>query len=158
MLVRVICVGKLKERYWKDALAEYAKRLGRFCRFEVAEIPDEPGGDAMSPAQVAQLLDKEGARILAKLPAGAYTVALCVEGEKLDSPGLSKVLQDAAMRQGSIAFVIGGSWGLSEAVKAQCALRLSMGDMTFPHQLARIMLAEQLYRGFKIAAGEQYHK
>ena len=138
--VTVLCQGRLKEPYYIDACREYLKRLTAFCQAEVIELPED--GD-----------------IVAKIPQGAYVVALCIEGKKLDSPGLAAQLQKLATGGDSrICFLIGGSDGLSEAVKNLSDFRLSMSDMTFPHHLARVMLLEQIYRAFTISAGAKYHK
>ena len=138
--VTVICQGRLKEKYYIDACREYLKRLEGFCRPEVIELPEN--GD-----------------IAAKLPKGAYIVAMCIEGQKTDSPGLAKKIADAALTGSSrICFLIGGSDGLPADIKAAADWKLSMSDMTFPHHLARVMLLEQIYRAFMINAGTKYHK
>lgn len=156
--IEVIAVGALKEAWMRDGCKEYSKRLGLWSKFTITEIeefrlPKEP-----SPAQIAQGLAQEAQRILEKLPKGARVVALCIEGKHRSSEELSCYLEKAADSGGSVAFIIGGSHGLSEQVK-QCAdLRLSMSSMTFPHQLARVMLCEQIYRALSITAGTKYHK
>ncbi len=138
--VTVICQGRLKEKHYIAACEEYLKRLTAYCQPEVVELPEQ--GD-----------------IAAKLPKGAYVIALCIEGEKTDSPGLSRRLERCAMEGKSrVCFLIGGSDGLSEEVKRLADWRLSMSDMTFPHHLARVMLLEQIYRAFTISAGAKYHK
>ena len=155
----VLCVGKLKESYWRDAVAEYAKRLSAFCRFTVIEVDEERLPDAPSAAQIAHTLEEEGKRLLARIPRDALTVALCIEGKTVSSEMLSARLSSWALDGKShIVFVIGGSFGLSDEVKNTAALRLSMSPMTFPHQLARVMLLEQIYRAFQIASGGKYHK
>ncbi|HIW73164.1 MAG TPA: 23S rRNA (pseudouridine(1915)-N(3))-methyltransferase RlmH [Firmicutes bacterium] len=156
--ITVLCVGKLKEAYWRDACAEYAKRLGAFCRFSLVEVEEERVGDRPSPAQIRAAVEAEGRRLLAK--AGpALLIPLCIEGRELSSPALSRWLEEQAVAgKGDAAFVIGGSWGLSEEVKRAGTLRLSMSPMTFPHQLARVMLCEQIYRAMQISAGGKYHK
>lgn len=157
--VTVLCVGKLKESYWRDAVAEYAKRLSAFCRFTVFEVDEERLPDAPSAAQIAHTLEEEGKRLLARIPRDALTVALCIEGKTVSSEMLSARLSSWALDGKShIVFVIGGSFGLSDEVKNTAALRLSMSPMTFPHQLARVMLLEQIYRAFQIASGGKYHK
>lgn len=157
--VTVLCVGKLKESYWRDAVAEYAKRLSAFCRFTVIEVDEERLPDAPSAAQIAHTLEEEGKRLLARIPRDALTVALCIEGKTVSSEMLSARLSSWALDGKShIVFVIGGSFGLSDEVKNAAALRLSMSPMTFPHQLARVMLLEQIYRAFQIASGGKYHK
>lgn len=157
--VTVLCVGKLKESYWRDAVAEYAKRLSAFCRFTVIEVDEERLPDAPSAAQIAHTLEEEGKRLLSRIPRDALTVALCIEGKTVSSEMLSARLSSWALDGKShIAFVIGGSFGLSDEVKNAATLRLSMSPMTFPHQLARVMLLEQIYRAFQIASGGKYHK
>lgn len=159
MNLTILCVGKLKEDYLRAACAEYQKRLSAFCRLTVTELEETRLPDRPSRAQIDAALADEGVRILAKLPKGAYAVALCIEGDKLSSEQLAARLSALASGGSSAAaFIIGGSFGLDEAVKARCALRLSMSDMTFAHQLARVMLLEQLYRAFSINANTKYHK
>ena len=143
--VTLLCVGKLKEAYWRDACAEYEKRLGAFCRFRLVEVAEERLPDNPSGAQIAATVEAEGKRLLEQLPRDCAVIPLCIEGKELDSPALSARLQRLAVDGVShVAFVIGGSWGLSEAVKQRAALRLSMSPMTFPHQLMRLILIEQL--------------
>ena len=157
--VTVLAVGKLKDRFYEDAAAEYVKRLGAYAAVRVVEVKAAALPEQPAPAQVEEALRKEGAEILKKLPAGALPVALCIEGQLFSSEQLADLLQTAAVQGTShIVFIIGGSWGLSPEVKARAKVRLSMSPMTFPHRLARVMLLEQLYRGFKIAKGETYHK
>lgn len=157
--VTVLCIGKLKEAYWRDAVAEYAKRLSAFCRFAVVEVDEERLPDAPGLAQIERTLTEEGKRLLSHIPCDALTVALCIEGKTVSSEALSARLSSWALEGKShIVFVIGGSFGLSDAVKNAAALRLSMSPMTFPHQLARVMLLEQIYRAFQIASGGKYHK
>ncbi len=157
--VKLICVGKMREKYYTEAFGEYAKRLGAFCRFECRELPEQRLGDAPSGAEIAAALEKEGSEILRAVPEGAWLAALCVEGRMMTSEELARLLDErAASGRPKLCFVVGGSYGLSPAVKARADLRLSMSPMTFPHHLARVMLAEQIYRGFKINEGSQYHK
>ena len=145
--IQLICVGRLKESFFVQACGEYEKRLSRYCTFECLELPET--GD----------LEKDGAAILKKLPPDAFVVAMCVEGEQMPSEAMARLL---AERENSgrpkLCFVIGGSNGLDESVKDRADLRLSMSKMTFPHHLARVMLAEQVYRGYKIREGSKYHK
>ena len=158
MSMALICMGRLKEKYWRDAASEYEKRLLRYTKFETIELPDLPEPQNSSPAIEQQIKEKEGAAILAKIRPDDAVIALCIDGKQLDSVQLSKKLtqiQDGGKR---IVFVIGGSLGLSDAVVARANVKLSFSPMTFPHQLARIMLLEQVYRACKIAAGERYHK
>ena len=157
--VTIFCVGKLKEAYWRAACAEYEKSLGAFCRFSIVEVEEERAPENPSPAQLEAVLEAEGRRLLEK--AGKYRVRipLCIEGKELSSPDLARWLDGQAVAgNGDAAFFIGGSWGLSDEVKRAGSLRLSMSPMTFPHQLARVMLCEQLYRAMQISSGGKYHK
>ena len=157
--IKVICVGKLKEKFWTDAAAEYTKRLSAYCRLEIEELPETRLPANPSAAEIDAALAKEGAGIALRVPQGALTIALCVEGKELDSEQLSKFTELCASQGKSrLCYIIGGSFGLHEGVKKASALRLSMSKMTFPHHLARVMLLEQLYRGFKISEGAKYHK
>ena len=157
--VKLICVGKLRESYYIEAFREYAMRLGGYCRFECREIAEQRLPDAPSEKEIAAALEKEAAEILKAVPEDAYLVALCVEGRQMPSEGLAAMLR---LRENSgrpkLCFVIGGSFGLSPAVKRRADERLSFSPMTFPHHLMRVMLAEQIYRGFKINEGSKYHK
>ena len=155
----ILCVGKLKERYWSEACSEYLKRLSAYCKPQVIEIPEVRLPDSPSPAQIEMALLQEGAALLQRLPAGSLLISLCVEGEPFSSEALSQTLARYAVNgAGSFSFAIGGSFGLSKEVKHRSALRLSMSSMTFPHTLARVMLLEQLYRAFSIQAHTKYHK
>ena len=160
MIIEIICIGKLKERYWQDAAAEYVKRLGRFARVEITELPEERlRGD--SSADEAAVIKAEGGSILARLAPGpqSYIIALDVKGKALSSEGLAdRVSQLALEGKSRIVFVIGGSLGLSAEVLAAADFRLSFSAMTFPHQMMRVILLEQIYRAFKINANETYHK
>ena len=158
--IKIICVGKLKERFYTDAANEYIKRLGGYCKPEIVEIPEHrlPSGKP-TIAQIETALEKEAVVIAEKLPPGAYTVALCIEGGEMDSAGLSELLSERATNGVSrLCFIIGGSHGLHESIKEKADIKLSMSKMTFPHNLARVMLLEQLYRAFKIIEGGKYHK
>ncbi len=157
--VTLLCVGKLKEGYWRDACAEYEKRLGAFCKFRLVEVAEERLPDNPSAAQIAATVEAEGERLLAALPKDSAVIALCIEGKALSSPALADYIDRQTVAGTShITLLIGGSWGLSDAVKAKAKLRLSMSPMTFPHQLARVMVLEQLYRAFQINSGGKYHK
>ena len=159
MNVRIICVGRMKEKYWTLACEEYAKRLSGFCRFSVTEVDEEKIPDAPSQAQIKNTIEKEGRRILAAVPKGSYIAAMCIEGRQRSSEELAKEMQRLAVDgQSSVSFIIGGSWGLSDRVKNISEIRLSMSEMTFPHQLARVMLCEQIYRAFQITSNGKYHK
>lgn len=157
--VTILCVGKLKERFYTEAVAEYAKRLGRFCRLDIVELPESRLPDDPSPAQIRQALETEASLIRARIPKGAAVIAMCIEGQTLSSPQLAQRMGRFAVGgESSLVFLIGGSVGLDESVKAQAELRLSMSPMTFPHHLARVMLLEQIYRAYQINAGTKYHK
>ena len=157
--VTILCVGKLKEKFYMDAAAEYAKRLSRYCKLELVELPEERLPEDPSPAQIEAALLKEAAAIRAKLPSGAALVALCVEGELRSSEALARQMADwASQGVGQLVFLIGGSFGLHPSIKEAAKLRLSMSPMTFPHHLARVMVLEQIYRAFQITAGTRYHK
>lgn len=157
--VSLLCVGKLKEAYWRNACDEYGKRLSAFCRLTVTEVEEERLPENPSAAQIARAVQEEGRRLLAKAPAGAALIAWCIEGRELDSPTFSETLDKLAVDGvNAVALLIGGSWGLSDEVKKAARLRLSMSPMTFPHQLARVMVLEQLYRAMQISQGGKYHK
>ncbi|MBR4703144.1 MAG: 23S rRNA (pseudouridine(1915)-N(3))-methyltransferase RlmH [Oscillospiraceae bacterium] len=157
--IKIICVGKLKEKHYLAAAAEYMKRLTALCRLEVEELPESRLPADPSPAEVEQAMKKEGESIALRIPSGALTVALCVEGKELDSLRFSEFLEACALRGKSrLCFVIGSSVGLSPEIKERAEVRMSMSKMTFPHHLARIMLLEQLYRAFQIREGTRYHK
>lgn len=157
--VTVLCVGKLKEKFYADAVAEYEKRLSRCCSLEVTELPEVRLSDSPSPAETLQALEEEAHRIEAKLPKGGALIALCIEGTELSSIQLAEKLAGFAVSGISqLTFLIGGSVGLHPSLKARADLRLSMSPMTFPHHLARIMLLEQIYRAYQIQAGTKYHK
>ena len=157
--VHIICVGKLKEKFYAAAVEEYAKRLSGYCKLTLTELPEEKLGDSPSPAQIEAALAKEGAAVLARLPKGGAVTALCVEGQGLSSEALSdKMAAWATQGRSQLVFLIGSSHGLHPTVKAAADFKLSMSQMTFPHHLARVMLLEQIYRAFKIQEGSGYHK
>ena len=157
--VKVICTGKLKEKFYTDASAEYCKRLSAYCKTEVIELPEVRRSASPSPAEIEAAMKKEAAAILREIPKGAFVIPMCIEGKSMDSVSFSELLQQgAAAGGGRICFVIGGSDGLHESVKELGAIRLSMSKMTFPHHLARVMLLEQIYRGLNLAQGGKYHK
>lgn len=159
MKVKIITVGKLKEKYLKDGIAEYSKRMSRFTKFEIVELADEKTPDNASAAQNQQIMKKEGERILAKISERDYVIVLAIEGKQLSSEAFSQVIADATLRSYSdIVFVIGGSLGLADKVKKRANLRLSFGLLTLPHQLMRLVLLEQIYRAFMIQQGSPYHK
>jgi len=159
MKCTVIAVGKMKEKPYRQMADEYLKRLSRYGKFEELEVPDLPESQHASPALEEQVKAREGESILARIRPGDYVIALTIPGKQYTSPGLSEHLEKlAAQGAGHIVLVIGGSLGLSGQVLARADEELSMSPMTFPHQLARVMLLEQLYRAMKISAGERYHK
>ena len=158
MNMALICMGRLKEKYWRDAAAEYEKRLSRFGKFETIELPDLPEPANSSPAIEAQICQKEGQAILAKLRDGDIVATRCIDGKRLDSGQLAEQMQRFGDTGRRVVFIIGGSLGLSPDVVARAQLKLSFSPMTFPHQLARVMLLEQANRACKINAGERYHK
>lgn len=153
--VKIVCVGKLKEEYWRSAVREYEKRLSALCRLEILELPEAKLPSSPSDGEIAAALEKEAAAITPKL--AGLVVPLCIEGRPLDSPGLSRLLDGAMRSPGSVSFVIGSSYGLAPSIKA-LGEGISMSAMTFPHQLARVMLCEQIYRGLQILRGAPYHK
>ena len=156
--ITVLCVGKLKEKFYADAAAEYCKRLSRYCKIEVTELPETRLPEDPSPAEIKKALAAEATAIRQKLEGGAV-VAMCIEGQTCSSEALSKKLAAFALEgKSKVAFLIGGSFGLDETLKKQADWRLSMSPMTFPHHLARVMLLEQIYRAFKINEGSSYHK
>lgn len=155
----LICVGKLKEKYYLGAFEEYAKRLGGFCNFRCIELPEYRLSDSPSEKEVANALQHDAEAILSHIPDTAFVVSMCIEGKKVSSQEFSKQISDCFNRgKSKIVFIIGGSFGLADSVKARSDMKMSMSDMTFPHHLARIMLAEQIYRAFQIIAGSKYHK
>ena len=155
----IICTGKLKEKFYLDAAAEYAKRLSRFCTLTILELPEERLPESPSPAQIEAALAREADAVRAKLPAGCLLIAMCVEGQERSSEALARYLAEAAARgAGHIVFLIGSSYGMHPSLKQQADLRLSMSPMTFPHHLLRVMLLEQIYRAYQINAGSKYHK
>ena len=157
--VTLICVGKLKEKFYISAVEEYRKRLRGHCRLELIELGEERLPDSPSQALIDAALEREGEKILSKVPKNAALVALCIEGQRMSSEELARTLDRLAVGgSSSVCFVIGGSFGLHERVKRAARLRLSMSPMTFPHHLARVMVLEQIYRAFQISAGTKYHK
>lgn len=157
--ITVLCVGKLKEKFYIEAVREYEKRLQRHCRLELIELDEQRLPDAPSAGEIMRALEREAEDIVARLPKGGAVIALCIEGTEMSSEALSERLERFANDGASqLTFVIGGSFGLHPSVKARAALRLSMSPMTFPHHLARVMLLEQIYRAYQIAANTRYHK
>ncbi len=157
--ITILCVGKLKEKYWKDAADEYSKRLSAYCDLKIEQVQDEKAAENLSEAQKQKVKDKEGEKLLSKLPDNTYLIALTIDGKKYTSERLSSHIEKIqSSGDGRIAFAIGGSLGLSEAVVKRADEKVSFSDLTFPHQLARVILLEQIYRSFKIRSGEPYHK
>lgn len=158
MKVALIAVGKLKEAYLRGASDEYEKRIGRFAQLEVLELADEPAPEKYSSAQAQQVLAREGERILSKILPRDFVVALAIDGARYTSERFASTLNAWLEDAPRVTFVIGGSLGLSDAVLARSDARVSLSDMTYPHQLARIILLEQIYRAFKINNNQTYHK
>lgn len=159
MNIQIVAVGKLKERYLVQGIAEYAKRLGAYAKLAIVEVPDEKAPETMSAAEEENVRRREGERILAALREDAYVVALAIDGEMWASEQLAAKLADlATYGRSQVAFVVGGSLGLSPEVIRRADMRLSFGRMTLPHQLMRLVLVEQIYRAFKINRGEPYHR
>ncbi len=159
MNVQIIALGKLKEKYLTDAVKEYEKRISAFAKFAITELEPERISDNPSEAEIAAVLDSEADKIVAKIPQNSMVIAMCIEGKQLSSEGFAKKINEAAINgKSNIVFIIGSSHGLSEKIKKQAAFRMSMSEMTFPHQLARVMLSEQIYRAFTIIHNRKYHK
>lgn len=157
--VTVIAVGKLKEKYLKDACNEYLKRLCSYSKVNIVEIGEERCGDNPSQSEIEAVKEQEGKRIISKIPNGSYIVPMCIEGVQMSSEEFSKKLEKTAIEGfGEITFIIGGSFGLSNEVKELGGLKLSFGKLTLPHQLMRVVLLEQIYRAFSISSNTKYHK
>lgn len=159
MKITILCVGKVKEKFYRDAIGEYQKRLSRYCKLKIVEVTDEKTPDGASETVENQIKEKEGNRILSKIREEDYVIALVIDGKMQDSVELSKNIQQLGVRgKSSIVFVIGGSLGLSKEVLKRADEKLSFSKMTFPHQLMRVILLEQVYRSYRIMNGEPYHK
>lgn len=159
MTIRILCVGKIKEAFYRDAIAELIKRMGRYATTEVIEVAEEKAPEGLSQAEKEQILANEGERLLGKTDERDHIIALCIEGKKLTSEAFAAHIRTAMLAGKSrIVFIIGSSFGLHPSVKRRADMLLSFSDMTFPHQLFRVMLAEQIYRAFKINNNEPYHK
>lgn len=157
--VNIIAVGKLKEKYLRDACEEYLKRLAGYSKVNIIEIPEERCGDNPSQNEIEQVKDKEGKRIIAKIPKSSYVVPMCIEGHQMSSEDFSMKIESISITGYSeISFIIGGSFGLSDEVKSLGNLKLSFGRLTLPHQLMRVVLLEQIYRAFSISNNTKYHK
>lgn len=158
MNIKIIAVGKIKEKYFTAAVDEYSKRMSRFAKFEIIEVPDEKIPDNASEKEQESVKEKEGNTILSKLKPGDTVIAMCIEGSEMSSEKIASKIEQISLSSSSIAFIIGGSLGLHDSVKARADLRLSFGPVTLPHQLMRVVLCEQIYRAFKINHNESYHK
>lgn len=159
MKITIVCVGKIKEKFFRDAISEYSKRLSKFCKLNVIEVDDEKTPDGASLKVEESIKDKEGARIMAHIPEGAYVIVLAIEGAKYSSENFAKKIDRLCIEgKSNIVFIIGGSLGVAESVKSKADELVSFSDMTFPHQLMRVILLEQVYRCFKIISNEPYHK
>ncbi len=159
MNITILAVGKIKEAFYREAVAEYQKRLSRYCRLEIVEVADEPVPERASSAQEELIKEKEAQRILNRLRDNSFVITLEIAGKKLDSEKFAKKLEDLALAgKSQLVFIIGGSLGLHTSVSARADLKLSFSDMTFPHQLMRVILTEQIYRAYRIINKSPYHK
>lgn len=159
MQIDIICVGKVKEQYLRDAIAEYSKRLGRYCKLNILEVADEKTPEHASEGVERQIKAKEGERIAKHIKPGAYVIALAIDGQQVTSEGFARKIDQLGIQGVShIQFMIGGSIGMDDAILRQANYKLSFSKMTFPHQLMRVILLEQVYRAYKINAHEPYHK
>lgn len=159
MRITIVCVGRIKEKFYRDALAEYEKRLGKYCKFEIVEVADEMIPDKAGVAMEEQIREKEARRLLLKIREDAYVCTLEIRGKRRTSEAFAEWMEQAAVNgRSNIVFVIGGSLGLHESVRSRSDFALSFSDMTFPHQLMRVILSEQIYRAFRIINKEPYHK
>lgn len=159
MKITILTVGKIKEEFYRDAISEYEKRLSRYCKLDIVEVADERTPEHASAAENQKILEREGERILANVRDNTYVIILAIKGKMLDSVELSKKISDLTVSGVSdITFIIGGSLGLSDAVVKRGDFLLSFSPMTFPHQLMRVILLEQIYRSYRIANNEPYHK
>ena len=159
MRITIITVGKIKEKFYRDAIGEYEKRLSKYCKLEIKEVADEKTPDQASENVNQQILEKEGERIKNLIPKDSYVIPLAIEGKKYDSVGFSQMIQKNTVSGVShITFIIGGSLGILDEIKKASNQMISFSDMTFPHQLMRVILLEQIYRAFRIINGEPYHK
>ena len=159
MNITIISVGKLKEKYLKQGIDEYAKRLGSYCKLQLIEVPDEKAPENLSEKEMEQVKDKEGEKILAKVKDSDTVIAMAIEGDLISSEQLAEKIENYGINgKSSIVFIIGGSLGLSDTVKQRANAKISFGRITLPHQLMRLVLVEQIYRSFRITAGHAYHK
>ena len=159
MNVRILCVGKIKEKFYRDAILEYSKRLSKYCSLEIVEVNDEKTSENSTENEIYIIKDKEGERILKHIKDRDYAIALAIQGKQQDSVAFSKYIENLGITgNSSICFIIGGSLGLSDAVMKRCNDSISFSKMTFPHQLMRVILLEQIYRAMRIMNNEPYHK
>lgn len=159
MNINIITVGKLKEKYLKEAVSEYSKRLSKYCRLDIIEVSDEKAPENMSQAEEESVKDKEGQAVLKYVKSDTYVIALIIEGKMLTSEAFADFINELGIKgKSNIAFIVGGSLGLSGEVIKRADFELSFSPMTFPHQLMRVILMEQIYRGYRIIKGEPYHK
>ena len=159
MTITIIAVGKIKEKFYKDAICEYMKRLSKYCKFEILEVGDEKTPEHASDHEKQQILEREGSRIASLIKVDSYVIATAIEGKKCDSVSFSHKIENICLKGNShITFIIGGSLGLEKEIKKKANELLSFSDMTFPHQLMRLILTEQIYRAFMIMNHEPYHK
>ncbi|MBE5919178.1 MAG: 23S rRNA (pseudouridine(1915)-N(3))-methyltransferase RlmH [Pseudobutyrivibrio ruminis] len=159
MNVRILCVGKIKEKFYRDAILEYSKRLSKYCSLEIVEVNDEKTSENSTENEINIIKDKEGERILKHIKDRDYAIALAIQGKQQDSVAFSKYIENLGITgNSSICFIIGGSLGLSDAVMKRCNDSVSFSKMTFPHQLMRVILLEQIYRAMRIMNNEPYHK
>lgn len=156
--VKFITLGTLKEAYLREAAAEYEKRLGAFCKIQIVQLKEERLSDNPPENEIKQVLEREGAKIMAEIPPRAYKIAMCVEGKQMTSEEFAEKLCDISEKNGEMCFIIGSSHGLADSVKNSCDFRMSVSKLTFPHQLMRVLLLEAVYRGFNILKGTKYHK
>ena len=159
MNIRIIAVGKIKEKYIQEGIKEYSKRLSKYCSLEIIEVDDEKAPEKLSDKEVEIIKEKEGERILSKIPQNSFVISLEIEGKEISSEELSNKINNLMIEGiSNITFIIGGSLGLSDTVSSKSNLKLSFSKMTFPHQLIRMILLEQIYRAYKIMRNEPYHK
>ena len=156
--INIVCVGKIKEKFFKDAILEYSKRLSKYCKLEITELPDERIPEKINDSIINEVKQKECTNIIRHLKRDSFICALDLTGTQLSSEDFSKKIESISMQNSKITFIIGGSLGLTEEVLKLCDYKLCFSKMTFPHQLIRVFLLEQIYRAFKISNGENYHK
>lgn len=157
--VTILAVGKIKEKFLSDAIDEYSKRLGRYCRLEIIRVKDDPTPDNPTDKERDIVLKREGERLIEKIPKGAYIIPLCIEGKQKSSEEFAKIMSEIPSGgKSEVVFIIGGSMGLWDRIKDMADIKLSFSKMTFPHQLMCVILLEQLYRAFNISGGGKYHK